>query len=231
MPICAGAGNDVFVNCPLSVVSCAQAEAERHADRLRTTDNWRPTTDNRMKIRDRIKELRRVPAAELRPNPRNWRTHSAAQRDALQGILAEVGYAGALLARELPDGSLELIDGHLRAVTTPDMPVPVLVLDVSEDEANKILATHDPLTAMAGVDRDALRSLLDDVQVQSESLQTMLADLLPKASALTDDESTAAEAEIPRIFQVIVECSDEAEQQAVYEQLVAEDHKCRLLTL
>ena len=39
---------------------------------------------------------------------RNWRTHSAAQREALQGVLGEVGYAGALLARELEDGSLEL---------------------------------------------------------------------------------------------------------------------------
>jgi hypothetical protein len=184
-----------------------------------------------MKIRDRIKELRRVPAADLRPNPRNWRTHSAAQRNALQGILAEVGYAGALLARELPDGSLELIDGHLRAETTPDMPVPVLVLDVTEDEANKILATHDPLAALAGVDHDALTSLLDGVQVQSEALECMLTDLRPKPESVNDEQAPTTEADIPRIFQVIVECRDEAEQQAIYERLVAEDHKCRLLTL
>jgi ParB-like nuclease domain len=184
-----------------------------------------------MKIRDRIKELRRVPAGELRPNPRNWRTHSAAQRDALQGVLAEVGYAGALLARELADGSLELIDGHLRAETTPDMPVPVLVLDVTEDEANKILATHDPLAALAGVDRDALESLLDNVTTESAALQSVLDDLLPARDVEGDDQSPAAETNIPRIFQVIVDCRDEAEQQAVYERLVAEDHKCRLLTL
>ena len=28
-----------------------------------------------MQIRDRIKELRRVRAGELRPHPHNWRTH------------------------------------------------------------------------------------------------------------------------------------------------------------
>ena len=106
-----------------------------------------------MQIRDRIKELRRVPAAELRPNPRNWRTHPARQRDALRGLLAEVGYAGALLARELDDGTLELIDGHLRAETTPEAVVPVLVLDVSEAEALKLLATYDPLSAMAETDQ------------------------------------------------------------------------------
>src|SRR5262249_54477850 len=33
---------------------------------------------------------------------------------------AELGYCDAVLARELPDGTLELIDGHLRCSTTPD---------------------------------------------------------------------------------------------------------------
>ena len=66
-----------------------------------------------MNIRDRVKELRRVPASQLRPSPKNWRTHPKEQADALRGLLAEVGFAGAALARELPDGSLELIDGHL----------------------------------------------------------------------------------------------------------------------
>ena len=80
-----------------------------------------------MHIRDRIKDFRRVKANQLRPHPKNWRTHPPAQQDALRGVLAEIGYAGALLARELPDGSLELIDGHLRAETTPEMEVPVLV--------------------------------------------------------------------------------------------------------
>ncbi|MCP4549634.1 MAG: hypothetical protein GY835_24530, partial [bacterium] len=57
-----------------------------------------------MMIRDRIKELRRVKASELRPHPANWRTHPKAQQDALRGVLAEIGYADALLCRELPDG-------------------------------------------------------------------------------------------------------------------------------
>jgi len=91
-----------------------------------------------MQIRDRIKELRRVKAATLRPHPRNWRPHPPAPRDALRGMLAEIGYADALLARELPDGSLELIDGHLRAETTPESDVPVLVLDLEPSEADKL---------------------------------------------------------------------------------------------
>ena len=64
-----------------------------------------------MKLRDRIKELRRVKASEILPNPANWRTHPKAQQDAMRGILAEVGIADALLVRETPAG-LQLIDGH-----------------------------------------------------------------------------------------------------------------------
>src|SRR3954468_1688916 len=118
-----------------------------------------------MQIRDRIKALRRVPARELKPNPKNWRTHPPAQHDALRGLLAEIGYAGALLARELDDGSLELIDGHLRAETTPDSDVPVLVLDVTPAEADKLLATYDSVAQLAGADANAIQSLVAGLDV------------------------------------------------------------------
>jgi hypothetical protein len=130
-----------------------------------------------VQIRDRVKELRRVKASELRPSPRNWRTHPKAQRDALRGALAEIGYADALLARELPDATLELIDGHLRAETTPDSLVPVLILDVDEAEAAKLLATLDPLAAMATADADKLDALLREVGTESEPLAALLAGL------------------------------------------------------
>lgn len=128
-----------------------------------------------MNIRNRVKSLRMVPASDLRPNPKNWRTHPKAQQDALRGVLAEVGLADACLARELPDGSLMLIDGHLRAETLGTGTVPVLVLDVNEAEADKLLATLDPLAAMAESDAVRLDELLRSVDTGSEALQQMLA--------------------------------------------------------
>ena len=134
-----------------------------------------------VKIRDRIKELRRVPAADLLPNPKNWRTHPKAQQDAMRGVLADIGYAGAALARETDDG-LMLIDGHLRAEVSSDAEVPVLILDVSEDEADKILATFDPISAMAGTDEDKLRGLLDAVDIDNAAINEMLDGLAAKAT-------------------------------------------------
>ena len=136
-----------------------------------------------MFIRDRIKSFRRIAARELQPNPRNWRTHPPEQQNALRALLAEVGYAGALLVRELDNGSLQLIDGHLRAETTPDQLVPVLVLDVTEDEAHKLLAFWDPLSALAGRDEERARALAAEVETASPHLQAMLEQLRGEQSA------------------------------------------------
>jgi hypothetical protein len=186
-----------------------------------------------MQVRDRIKELRRVPASALRPNPRNWRSHPDAQRDALRGALAEIGFASALLARELDDGSLELVDGHLRAETTPDAIVPVLVLDVTEDEAAKLLLTLDPMSALAGTDQARLAELLTTTQFTSPQLDALLTGLAEAADAVTAAvaETERPDVEIPESFQVVVHCEDEPDQQAVYERMRAEGYRCRVLTL
>jgi hypothetical protein len=127
-----------------------------------------------IEVRDRVKELRRVRASELLPNPKNWRRHPREQAAAFKGLLSEIGYAGALLARELPDGNLMLIDGHLRAETTPDTIVPVLVLDLDEDEADKLLLTYDPLGAMAQSDQAAMEALLATVRTEDKAIAAML---------------------------------------------------------
>jgi ribosome assembly protein YihI (activator of Der GTPase) len=57
------------------------------------------------------------------------------------------------------------------------MEVPVLILDVTEEEADKILATFDPLAAMADADAGKLESLLAEIETDSESLQDMLNEL------------------------------------------------------
>jgi DNA modification methylase len=128
-----------------------------------------------MLIRDRIRELRRVRARDLLANPKNWRVHPKAQSAALRGLLSEIGYADALLVRELPDGRLVLIDGHLRAETTPTAMVPVLILDISEEEADKLLLTLDPLAGMAESDSLRLQALLNSVRSDSTAVEQLFA--------------------------------------------------------
>jgi DNA modification methylase len=125
------------------------------------------------KVRDRVVELVRIRAGDLAPNPANWRRHPESQRAALQGLLREIGYADALLARR-DGGRLVLIDGHLRQSLDPEQVVPVLVLDVSEAESETLLATLDPLAALAEADTEAYAALLERIGSADDEVRVLL---------------------------------------------------------
>src|SRR2546423_4216541 len=121
-------------------------------------------------IRNRIKGHRRVRAGDLVPHEWNFRVHPELQRDALRALYARVGFARSLLAYELPDGRLQLIDGHLRRELTPDMLVEVEVLDVTPEEARKLLLSMDSLAALAETNVETAAALRADAACASTAL-------------------------------------------------------------
>lgn len=128
-------------------------------------------------IRDRIKDLRRVRAGDLVPNPKNWRQHPPEQRAALEAVVGELGFAGAILARELDDGRLMICDGHARQELDENAVLPVLVTDLTEEEADKLLLTYDPIGALATADAQKLDALMASVRTDAPALQAMLRNL------------------------------------------------------
>jgi len=196
-----------------------------------------------MQIRDRIKKFARVKAASLRPNPKNWRTHPQAQQDALRGMLAEVGIADAVIAFPAdglgPKGdfkNLMLLDGHLRVDTLPDQLVPVLVTDLTAEEADKVLATLDPLAGMAEADPEKLKDLLNTVESESEAVQQLLAELA-EANGIeepAEDDTAGGEGtgeDVPESFQLVVELDTEDKQKELFARLKGEGYSCRVLTM
>lgn len=137
-----------------------------------------------MEIRDRIKSLRRVKANELIPHPKNWRVHTERQRKVWGEVMEKVGFAGAVLTRETDDGKLMVIDGHFRAEESGEAKIPVLVTDLSEQEAERILATFDPIGALATTDTSALDGLLASIGEQDGAIGSLLSELRGKASDL-----------------------------------------------
>lgn len=112
--------------------------------------------------------------ADLVGNPRNWRTHPKAQRDALAGVLDQVGWVQDVIVNKRTG---YLVDGHARvavAAQRGEASVPVVYVDLSEDEELLILATLDPLAAMAEADTDALADLLASVTSEDAALTAML---------------------------------------------------------
>jgi hypothetical protein len=114
------------------------------------------------------------------------------------------------------------------------MTVPVLVLDVDEAEADKILLTHDPLAGMATISEEHLQSLLTDVDTESTAVRAMLENLThsaPGSAGGSPPPIEPPEVTVPECYQVVVECHDEADQQNVFETRRAEGYRCRVLTL
>lgn len=144
-----------------------------------------------IEFRDRVTELRRVPASELIPNPSNFRQHSVEQKAAIRAVLGDIGFAGAELAYETDEG-LILLDGHARQEIAGDQLVPVLVLDITQAEADIVLATYDHLGTMATVDDSALRELLESIETDSPDIAALLTSMAEDAE-ITPLESSSSE--------------------------------------
>ena len=129
-----------------------------------------------MTYRNRIQGLKTVKASQLVANPANWRIHPQQQREVLAGVLQDVGYVDAIKVVER-DGKYMILDGHLRADLSGDDDVPVLVLELEEQEANLILTTFDAITGMAETDQVALDSLAHELNLDQSSVSEFLASL------------------------------------------------------
>ena len=156
-----------------------------------------------MKYRDRILGTVRVRGDRLLPHPKNWRVHPENQRDAMRGVLADLGVARSLtgvpanpkalaevraletqgerdawLRRfEAGTGDILLLDGHLRAEEIRDQPLPVELLDLDEREQAELLATFDPIGDLATADRTKFLSLAEDFNSTNPAVQALVADL------------------------------------------------------
>jgi hypothetical protein len=180
-------------------------------------------------IRNRIKGHRRVRAGDLVPHEFNFRLHPEEQRAALQALYREVGFARSLLAYELPDGRLKLLDGHLRRDLDPDMEVDVEVLDVTDAEARALLLSIDPLAALAQTQEQLQQRLVELTPTDSEDLRAVW-----EAAARSCLEGPAEPARpdvetIPEQWYVLVTCRDERQQVELLGRLTGEGLECRAL--
>jgi DNA modification methylase len=127
--------------------------------------------------RNRIVGHADVAPAEHMPNPRNWRSHPAEQQRALAGALGEVGWVAEVLVNRTTG---HVVDGHLRielALARHEATVPGTYVELSEDEERLVLASLDPLAAMATAEQEQLAALLAGLDPADEGLRALLDDL------------------------------------------------------
>ena len=136
---------------------------------------------------------------QLLANPGNYRIHPKTQQTALQASLANIGWVQRILVNQ---NTGHVVDGHARielAISNGETEVPVTYLDLTEQEEKLILATYDPISAMAVNDKEVLSGLLDDIETDSEALQEMLSKLAEEEGIIPPDFLPVDESEQPRL--------------------------------
>lgn len=120
-----------------------------------------------------------VPPDQLLANPLNARRHGGAQRESIRSSLSALGWIAPVLVNTTTG---HVIDGHARieeALTEGAPAVPVLYVELSEEEEALALATYDPIAAMATYDAEVTGLLLEaiDRTTLDEQLDVILADI------------------------------------------------------
>jgi hypothetical protein len=113
----------------------------------------------------------------------------------------------------------------LRAETTPEAHVPVLVTDLNDEEAEKFLVTHDPLGAMAKRSDEDLSALLSKMDFDNNAVVSMLeklseginlsldiggetgVDVEPEDDGFIEDHEDITESQI-RMIQLFFDCKE-----------------------
>ena len=124
-----------------------------------------------------------VDADQLLANPFNWRIHPKHQQEALETVLDRVGWVQRVIVNRTTG---HVLDGHLRAAPaiSHEEQVPVIYVELTEDEERLMLTAIDPIAAMAATDRellpDLLTGLMDAPTIQADpDLQTLIKRIAP----------------------------------------------------
>jgi hypothetical protein len=162
---------------------------------------------------------------QLLANAKNWRIHPQHQQKALSETLRTVGIVQNVLVNKR---SGFVVDGHLRAamgISEGQPTIPVTYVDLSEQEEAAVLATLDPLSAMAAKDEEIFKDLTAGMDDAYKSLAEMTQPVSQWAEPAAEDQSAA----IRECFQVIVDCKGESSQTQLLERLSSEGYECRAL--
>ena len=172
--------------------------------------------------------VKRWPVSRLKPYARNARTHPEKQIAQLRASLKKYGWTMPLLVRE--DGTLIAGHGRLEAATQEGYKhCPVIVAKGwSEQQCREYTLADNRIALNSGWDGKMLGAELNE-------LRDLGLDL--KAIGFSDSELNrfnplsegSEELELKAVYQILIDCTDEAEQLELLTTLQANGTKCRAL--
>lgn len=184
-----------------------------------------------MLLTDRNLELRMVRASSLRTSPLDARRLPQKQQQLAAELQKHVALLGVAIARRVDGHKLELVDGHLLARIAGDELIPVVIVDLSDDEAAAALLAIDRIASLAATNKRKLALLTERVALAQPIVAERIANCLPQSSSCRPSRKCTSQTEIPASYHLLVECHDESQQNELFDLLADDGLACRVLSL
>jgi len=152
------------------------------------------------------------------------------QQDVLAGMLNSVGFVQSVIVNKRSDASWgrdqgveTMLDGHLRVALAlsrdEELGIPVTYVDLLPDEEAAILASFDPISAMAVTDHEKLGALVDEIPEDLRELTAVLRTDRATSRTVTFEAETR--------LRVVIDCESDVQQRELMKRLMKEGYKCR----
>jgi ParB-like chromosome segregation protein Spo0J len=169
---------------------------------------------------------------DLIPYVNNSRKHSDEQVAQISASIKEFGWTNPILI----DGTNSIIAGHGRLMAARKLKmdeVPTIELDHLTDTQRKALVIADNKLALnADWDNTLLTIELDELLKDGFALDILGFDSIELAKLFDVVEpDDIKEQSYNEVFNIIVECKDEQEQEKIFNRLDSEGYKCRVQSL
>ncbi|WP_445778983.1 ParB/Srx family N-terminal domain-containing protein [Shewanella sp.] len=178
-------------------------------------------------------QIEQVSIEALIPYARNSRTHSDAQVAQIAASIKEFGFTNPVLIDE--DGGI--IAGHGRTLAARKLgldKVPCLRLAyLSEAQKKAYIIADNRLALNAGWDDEMLKVEINELSDLNFDLSLLGFDDVELAKLFDEDEEEKdlKEESYSEVFNIIVECANESEQEKIFNRLDTEGYKCRVQSL
>lgn len=176
--------------------------------------------------------IEKISVDKLIPYANNARTHSDEQVAQIAASIREFGFNNPVLIAE--DDTI--IAGHGRVMAARKLnlsEVPCLRLShLTETQRKAYILADNKLALNAGWDVDLLKLEIQDLMTEKFAVELTGFDLQELAKIVDNQEDLELnEEKYSEVFNVIVECSDENEQEKIFNRLDSEGYKCRVQSL
>ena len=177
-------------------------------------------------------EVAYIATTDVIPYANNPRTHSDQQVAQVAASIKEFGFNNPILL----DEHNGIIAGHGRLAAAQKLGmslVPTITLEgLSEAQRKAYVIADNKLTENGGWDYDLLAVEIERLAELDIDLTLTGMDEIELAKMFDEpQENVVQEVDYAESFSVVVECSNEAEQEKIFNRLDSEGYKCRVQSL